>query len=469
MNISVLTILTLLGVYFAHDIDVLYDDLAQREFKEQLAHFSSDCVYRNVKISSHNHQQIMILRQRREQIVDEFEEAFFKLLRQQQLGSQTIIDLSPTNGTIPIFSRRSLHVIWFVDKYTDYIDIGRLYEIFERATAIHIVYLRKATLSVSEFDRTAKMYFKIFREQIIDRIRFHGRRSITANRNVWRTLKAGRSQRMTRAAECVFDHRSARVVEIQSPRDGYPRVMRILARHIPPFALFEEDRLVYGGIEVQLMELVAQRLTMKTIYEIEPDKSAAAYKASINNLFFSEIDVIIGGYANVSLTPSLMVSTRPYLPDDATWCVANARFLRPWANLFIIFDDSRVVALNLCAALMGSIVLFGFTRKHHIDRNMSYMQTCIVLVRLFLNASVRYKVKNTLGRILATIMLLCAVLYYHAMTSCYIGMIAFRIQEKQTMTQRQLIESNYKLAGDVSSYQWLMSKRAVRFDSLFKR
>lgn len=439
----------------------LHDELEKFERINHLEEFSTDCWHQNVKISPQINQQILILYEKIKHLHTDSEDSFFASLRRRQFGPYIILDASKLNEFIGIPSSHPLHVIWLVNKYTSL----QFYDIFKIATKIHIVYLRKLALTDSELDKVSNVYFQMFREPTVYRVQFHGLKFAAEDRFMWRALEVSRDhrQRASKTAKCQYSGEQARIVNIWNPPTCKTCLLKVLARPLEPFTYLNEDKKFINGIEISLIELIAAQLGMTTDFALGTNSTGDAYEILMDNVHFSDIDVVIGGFAKVSLAPSPLVSTRPYLQDDSTWCVAHARLLRPWVNLFVIFGDLQIVALHSVAFVAGSTVMFFFAQKRYIGRHMSYPQTCVTFVQLTLNGSTKFGARSTLVRIFSGILLLMVMFYYQTMTSCYIGIIAFRIEGTQTKTQRALVDLHYKLAGDVNSYLWIMAKDQVSF------
>lgn len=427
--------------------------------KEKL---SAKCIYQNIQLANRQKVRVLILRQNQSTA----EDFLIKRIYKSQWATIQIADQLQIASTAKVEYMAPIQIVWFINKFTDYDDIEKMFRLFQFATKIHFIFCQKVFTLENELERITRAYFGLIDENYLSRVRFHVVKSVGIDETyLWRVYKRSRESRraIDKLSECRYSSKTMKLVQFRKKSSCNPCALRILARKHEPYTHFNDENWFYNGMEIQLMQTIAKRLGMRATYALDTSVVGVAYIGQIDN---GQIDLIIGGFGNISNEQSAFVSSRPYFQDGATWCVAHARPLPPWVNLFLVFDDVRIVVLNLVIFFLGAVLTFCFTLKRYIGRDMCFPETCMIFFQICLCSPSKQRVRTTLARAMAAILLFMIFFHYQAMTSCYISIIAFDIEGFQMKTRLELARANLDLTGDLDSYRWLAMDYKVRHREL---
>lgn len=454
-TLSLLTTILLFAVGQSVGNNHILNNIEQNKDKQ-----SAKCIHKNLLLSKQTKCRILILRQNQSAT----EEFLLHRMYKNQLVTINIVNQTEIAAKTNIRYMPPIQIVWFINQFTDYYDIEKMAKLFQFATKIHLIYFQNIFTMENELERITRAYFGLFDEQFLSRVRFHVIKNMGIDENhLWRVYKRGRASRraIDKQSECRFNSKFTKFVQFREKTicAQSPCPLRILARKYEPYTHFNEENWFFNGMEIQLMQTIAKQLGAKATYALDTSRTGATYIGPIDN---REIDMIIGGFGNISNEQSAFISIGPYFQDDATWCVAHAKSQPPWINLFIIFQDLRVVALNVITVLLGAFLTFCFTLKRYIGRDMCITESFLIFFQMAVCNPANHRARTTLVRVLTAILLIMIFFHYQAMTSCYINIIAFRIDGFQMKTQTDLINADWNLAGDMDSYKWLSMDYRVR-------
>lgn len=99
-----------------------------------------------------------------------------------------------------------------------------------------------------------------------------------------------------------------------------------------------------GGIEVLLIEVIAEKLDMNATFRVIDDATAFSTITEdeetgfYSDLIKRKVDIMIGGLYDNKVSRKLLSTTIPYDSDEMTWCVQKSGLRPNWMNVFAIFD-----------------------------------------------------------------------------------------------------------------------------------
>lgn len=99
-----------------------------------------------------------------------------------------------------------------------------------------------------------------------------------------------------------------------------------------------------GGIEILLIEVIAEKLDMNATFRVIDDATAFSTITEdeetgfYSDLIKRKVDIMIGGLYDNEVSRKLLSTTIPYDSDEMTWCVQKAGLRPNWMNVFAIFD-----------------------------------------------------------------------------------------------------------------------------------
>lgn len=359
------------------------------------------------------------------------------------------------------------YLIIFVDEFKG-VDsvVDRLTNLMHISFEIHLIIDRKA------ISQDTELYLRLFPRTEIGKLRFHIPQDIGNDNYSWRLLQPNRKLRrgIHPLSECFFNETGTQLVRFERNTKCTRCTLNILARALEPYTYFDGTIGFHKGIEIFLMELIAERLGLKTKYILEAIDNWGMFKKLLGPSDTADSDpysLIIGGYGNsTSLAPSNFVSTRIYIQDDSTWCVARNKPLPVWRNFFRMFENRRLIVLNAVAFFFSILLVYYFADRKFGGRVFCCHETFLFVMRLAMNMGYVSQAKKSFPRIMAAIFMIACLFHYHIFTSCYTGIIVFRIYDRQIQTEHELIRNHFHLAGDSDVYTQIVSESTVSLGCL---
>jgi hypothetical protein len=180
------------------------------------------------------------------------------------------------------------------------------------------------------------------------------------------------------------------------PRDLRGCILKASAIKFHPYVICDENEAVEGGIDVQLLRTVSEKLNASVEFRIPPGKERkgellanGTWTGLKGDLIYDKADVIIGCLLINSEYHMMFDDTNVYHTDRFTWIVARATPYPRWLSM------SRVFTPVSWLLLFVSVLVFGFILKYLPTFNNSASNSdwsfskCIVTVwAAFLGAGV---------------------------------------------------------------------------------
>lgn len=410
---------------------------------------SSECLKQNILLDKYENKKILFVRGNGVSFGIKY--LLIKSIQRSNLGYNINLSSNKILQMDTIGINGPNYLIIFMDHFND-IGIHRLSNLKHISHEIHLVYLRKSISNQSVLQGTAHLHFKMFPDAEIGKIVFHIRKKFGNENFSWQMLKPSRKKHrgIKQLSECHFNRTGARQVRFKKKITPDPRTLNILTRENEPYTYFDNRIGFHKGIEIFLMKTIAARLGLRCKFILDTDNTGVG-----------NISIIIGGYGNTSLVPSNFVSTQPYAQDDSTWCVARVKPLPVGWNLLRMFEDRRIVILNMLALSFSLLLVYYFSDKKYGGRVFCFHETFLFVIRLAMNMGYVSQAKKTFPRIMASLFMIACLFHYHMFTSCYTGIIVFRVYDRQMQTKQEIILNNYRLAGDIEVYGLIIKENKV--------
>lgn len=426
---------------------------------------SSECLLQNLLLDKMENKKFLLAR-----VNDEPEYLILNSIQCNILSySINLSDkemLAPHSSPFAINGPNYLIIFVYESKDIDSV-VERLTNLMHISFEIHLIFDRKA------ISHDTELYLRLFPDTEIGKIRFHIPQDIGNDNYSWRMLQPNRNFRRggEELSECYFNETGTRQVRFERNLKCNGCTLNILARELEPYTYFDGTIGFHKGIEIFLMELIAGTLGLRTKYILDTTDNWGMFKKLLgpSDTSGDSYDLIIGGYGNsTSLVPSSFVSTRTYIQDESTWCVARNKPLPVWRNFFRIFEERRLNALNAVALSFSILLVYYFADPKFGGRVFCIHETCLFVLRLAMNMGYVSQAKKSFPRIMAALFMIACLFHYHMFTSCYTGIIVFRIYDRQIQTEQEMIRNNYHLAGDSDVYAQIGPESAVSLGYLSK-
>lgn len=466
MNIRVLVLLIFLSGLLKCDLlfrtGSLTDELEHRLQTEATQKLSNECIRRNLMISKREQQRILFLTENKNTSAD-VQAALLEITSHNGNGVNMVMDSATITSldTDTASGYIAFNYVIVLHESLTFFDAKKLCALARFTGEIHIIHFRQKHLNRSEFEKVSRSYFRLCREAGLNRVRLHVGRKMGDDEYVWRLMKPNRQRGIEKLAECHFAKNRTVLLKFKEKTACNGCAFRILARKFEPYTFFEDEKGFYKGIEISMVTAIARELNMKATYVLDSNSTGGAFKTPIEDRLLNGVDMIIGGFGNISIPPSALVTSYPYWMDDSTWCVTHATYHPPWVNLFIIIADLRIFFLNVFVFLLGAGLTFCFTTKRDVGRDMCFALSSLMYFQIALCFGSKYRSKNSVARFMSVILIFGCFFHYLVFTSYYLNIIVFPIEQYQIKTRNDLITRKFELAGDKDSLGVILAKHQV--------
>lgn len=135
----------------------------------------------------------------------------------------------------------------------------------------------------------------------------------------------------------------------------------------------------------------------------------------------------------------------PYIQDEMTWCVSQAKPVAQWKSIFYIAEnDVYIVAFfELVIGLYVVFLLYTFEKK---PRDIFY---CLLLIQQTLIAfPAQFRARNCMFRFFYGLILLTSFWFTQIFCAYYVVFTSHTTFEKQIATLNEISISEFHLAGD---------------------
>ena len=207
------------------------------------------------------------------------------------------------------------------------------------------------------------------------------------------------------------------------PRDLRGCVLKASAIKFHPYVICDEDGAVEGGIDVQVLKTVSEKLNATVEFRIPAGKERkgqrlpnGTWTGLKGDLMYDKADVIAGCLLINSDDHTLFDDTNVYHTDRFTWIVARATPYPRWLSMSRVFTPVSWVLLFVSVLIFGFVMKYLPTFKHpESDSDWSISKCILTVWAAFLGAGVPEMPRGNTLRVL----FFCWVVYSLAMNTIY--------------------------------------------------
>jgi len=207
------------------------------------------------------------------------------------------------------------------------------------------------------------------------------------------------------------------------PRDLRGCILKASAIKFHPYVICDDNGAVEGGIDVQVLRTVSEKLNASLELRIPPGNERKGRRLSNGtwtglkgDLMYDKADVIIGCLLINSDYHMMFDDTNVYHTDRFTWIVARATPYPRWLSMSRVFTPVSWVLLFVSVLIFGFVMKCLPTSKHSESENNWNISKCILTVwAAFLGAGVPEMPRGNTLRVL----FVSWVVYSLAMNTIY--------------------------------------------------
>lgn len=146
-----------------------------------------------------------------------------------------------------------------------------------------------------------------------------------------------------------------------------------------PYADLDDNGQVKKGLEVMMLQQIAQELNFKLSYTfidtnlVNSYITANATHGLYSNVLRGTSDLMVGGFYENAVSRKLLSSSIPYYQDELTWCVPPAKLASSLTNAFGIFNIF-IWIIVIATLIVSGLILLRFARfeRHNGSENVSW-------------------------------------------------------------------------------------------------
>lgn len=170
-------------------------------------------------------------------------------------------------------------------------------------------------------------------------------------------------------------------------RDLHGCTLKTSAIIFPPYVICDENGTVEGGIDVQVLRTIYERLNASVEYRIPPGEERkgrllpnGTWTGTKGDLIYDVADVIIGGLLINYDDHMTFDDTNVYHSDKFTWLVARATPYPRWLSMSRVFTPVSWVLLFVCVLIFGFIMKYLSSVEHSESDSDYSISKCILIV-----------------------------------------------------------------------------------------
>lgn len=183
-------------------------------------------------------------------------------------------------------------------------------------------------------------------------------------------------------------------------------------------------------------------------------------------LLTSNFDLIIGGTNSHDIKSANFEASPPYIQDDFTWCVSGAKQIPRWKNIFYIPKDAQTY---ICGMVLLIMTLFGlYLFSSFEEKPLDFIYCMILTVQTMIGFTSIFEPKRILLRIHYALFLVVPFWLTQIFSAHLITFISRVLFEHQIATWTEIVDHNFRLAGDISILDNLRFQNEVKFAFIFK-
>lgn len=144
--------------------------------------------------------------------------------------------------------------------------------------------------------------------------------------------------------------------------------------------------------------------------------------------------------------------SRPYMQDDVTWCVANARPRDLWSNIFQIFTANSGIAI----ATTTIIVAFFLKQLLRTERKYeNYVWTFMLTIAATFGHSLSYEPSRISIRVMMTFLFLYGLIITTSFSAFSISFLTQPRLKYQIDDLPDAVQAGFKFSGGNDAYSHL--------------
>jgi hypothetical protein len=181
------------------------------------------------------------------------------------------------------------------------------------------------------------------------------------------------------------------------PRDLHGCVIRVSAIKFHPYVICDENDAVDGGVDVEVLRTVAEKLNASLAFRIPPGEERkgqhlpnGTWTGLKGDLIYDKADIIIGYLLHNFEDHVIFDDTRSYHSDRFTWVVARAKPYPRWLGMGRVFTSSAWLTVLISVVIVGLLMKFLSKSKYYSESNSKWdTAKCVLTVwAAFLGAGV---------------------------------------------------------------------------------
>jgi hypothetical protein len=192
------------------------------------------------------------------------------------------------------------------------------------------------------------------------------------------------------------------------PRDLHGCILRASAIKFHPYVICHENGIVKGGIDVQVLRIVSEKLNASLDLRIPPGNERkgqhlpnGTWTGLKAELIYDKADIVIGCFLLNYDDHIEFDDTNIYHTDRFTWIVARATPYPRWLSMGRVFTPSSWLLLLMAVLLMGFIMKYLARSKYFDSYNEWDTVKCILTAwATFLGAGVPEMPRTNMLRVL---------------------------------------------------------------------
>lgn len=248
--------------------------------------------------------------------------------------------------------------------------------------------------------------------------------------------------------------------------------VRVSSTHYEPYMYRNEKGEFVNGIEYKLLEVIAQKESLRLFFQNQPDplnnddfisrydaflgtnwdiNYKLEYKFEWKLFSRSSFDIMVGGiFPNSTLTATLAAS-KPYHQDELTWCIQRAKYFPSVIRIFMVATpECWILAIFGIGYLSGFIIYlmiqFDLKYKHRNRRDWHYAQW-LIAVPAVLTMNQRFQPFYAPLRMYYVLLLIFSVFLWQIVFFHAVRFYKFPVQREQIKTVNEIVDDGFRLAG----------------------
>lgn len=211
-----------------------------------------------------------------------------------------------------------------------------------------------------------------------------------------------------------------------------------------------ENRSIWRGSEIELIETFATKLDASLAY-IDDSQNAT-------------IDLYIGGYSLLHppsrpIDRPQLIFSHSYEDDSLTWCVSRSKLVPVWRNIVAVVDDPIVYYVGGVAILASAVL--GYIQGIFEEWTYDFCTMITKVMQILVGTAIKLRINTNGTRFILVFELWGSYLALIVVVTFYTTIIQRSIHEYQIHTVRELINGNFRLAGNGYALTHLLNQQSV--------